>query len=71
MDKGSEIFDIKPKNMMVPLIIAQAICIAVLLISILIIKFGFSDSFAAVEDFCKSSILEPTRVSDVFNEEQV
>ncbi len=71
MEKDKEIFDISPKNMTAPLIIAQAICIAVLLIGVLIIKFGFADSFKRVQDFCKSNILEPTHFSDVFDGEKL
>ncbi len=71
MGKDDEKFDISPKNMTVPLIVVQAICIGILLLSVLIIKLGFKNSFGFVQDFCKNSILEPTQVTDVFEEEKL
>ncbi len=69
MEKDSEIFDIKPKNMFVPMTVVQAVCIGVILIVVLIIKFVSASGFEKLQEFCNKNILEPTHVSDVFDGE--
>lgn len=70
MDSHTETTEIKPKNMYVPICITQAVCVAVILIAVLIIKFFFEGSYVKVQDWCKDNFLEETVISDVFNEEE-
>lgn len=69
MDDQTEIIEIKPKNMFVPICITQAVCIAVVLIAVLVIKFFFNGSYVKLQKWCENNFLEQTVISDVFNEE--
>lgn len=69
MENETEIIEIKPKNMFVPICITQAICVAVILIAVLIIKFFFESSYTKLQNWCDNNFLEETVISDVFDEE--
>lgn len=70
MDSQTEITKIKPKNMYVPICITQAVCVAVILIAVLIIKFFFEGSYVKLQDWCKDNFLEETVISNIFDEEE-
>ena len=53
----------------VAIVLTQAVCIAVILIAVLIIKFFFGQSFREVQKWYGDNILDETCVSDVFSEE--
>ena len=59
----------KPKNMYAAICIVQAICIVIILIAILIIKFFFSDGFKIFTKWYTENILEETVVTAEFSEE--
>lgn len=69
MDNRTEIIEIKPKNMFIPICVAQAVCIAVILIAVLIIKFFFGGSYTKLQKWYGENILDETNVSEVFEEE--
>lgn len=69
MEEQTEIIEIKPKNMFVPICVTQAVCVAVILIAVLIIKFFFEGSYTKLQDWCKDNFLEETTISDVFDED--
>lgn len=60
----------KPKNMYIPICITQAICMAVILIAILIIKFFFEGSYAKLQKWYQKNILDETTVPPFFDEEE-
>ena len=60
----------KPKNMYIPICITQAICMAVILIAILIIKFFFEGSYAKLQKSYQKNILDETTVTAFFDEEE-
>ena len=45
MENETQVLEITPKNMFVPICITQAVCILVILIAVLIIKFFFDSGF--------------------------
>ncbi len=59
-DQEKEIIEIVPKNMFVPICITQAVCIAVILIAVLIIKFFFDGSYTKLQNWCGHNVLEQT-----------
>lgn len=59
----------KPKNMYVAIATTQTVCIAVILIAVLIIKFFFGDSYKKLEKWYDKNILDQTTVSGIFDEE--
>lgn len=69
MDNQTEIIEIVPKNMFVPICITQAICVAVILIAVLVIKFFFIGSHTKLQNWCDNNLFEKTVITDVFNEE--
>ncbi len=69
MENETEVIEIKPKNMYIPICITQAICIAVILISVIIIKFFFDGSYKKIEKWCQNNIFEPTKITANFDEE--
>ena len=69
MEEQTEIIQIEPKNMFVPICITQAICIATILIAILIIKFFFDGSYQKLQKWCTENVLDKTKISVVFDEE--
>jgi len=66
----TEIIEIKPKNMYIPICITQAICIAVILLSVLIVKFFFSSSYAKLQNWCTQNILEETKITAFSDREE-
>ncbi len=71
MENESEVIEIKPKNMFVPICIVQAICIALILITVIIIKFFFEGSFLKLQKWCQNNIFEHTQITANFDEETV
>ncbi len=71
MESEIEVVEIVPKNMYVPICITQTICVAVILIAVLIIKFFFGSSFSKLEKWCQSNIFEQTKITANFDEEPV
>lgn len=69
MEKQTEIIEIKQKNMYIPICITQAVCVAVILIAVLIIKFFFEGSYQKVQKWCADNVLAETNISQVFEEE--
>ena len=49
--------------------IAQTICVTVILITALIIKFFFKNGHIKFHKWCENNIFEKTQVNDVFDEE--
>lgn len=70
MEKEAEVFEIKPKNMYVPICITQAICISVILIAVLIIKFFWNDGFLKLQKWCQNNVFEQTEITANFDEDQ-
>lgn len=69
MENEAEVFEIKPKNMFVPICIVQAVCIAVILITVIIIKFFWNESFIKLQKWCQNSVFEQTEITANFDEE--
>ena len=69
MENETDVIEIKPKNMFVPICITQAVCVAVILIAVLIIKFFFEGCYTKLQKWCVNNFLEETVISDVFDEE--
>ncbi|MBE6809483.1 MAG: hypothetical protein E7521_00290 [Ruminococcaceae bacterium] len=65
----NEVIEIKPKNMYMQICITQAICIAVILISIVVMKFFFENDFKKVQKWCGENIFVHTQVTANFDEE--
>lgn len=63
-DQENEIIEIVPKNMFVPICITQAVCIAIILIAVLIIKFFFDGSYTKLQNWCEHNVLEQTVIID-------
>ena len=59
----------KIKNMFASVCIAQTICVTVILITALIIKFFFKNGHIKLQKWCENNIFEKTQVNDVFDEE--
>lgn len=70
MEEQTEIIEVRSKNMFVPICITQAICVTVILIAVIIIKFFFEGSYAKLQDWCHNNFLEETKITAVFDEEQ-
>lgn len=68
-DQENGIIEIVPKNMFVPICITQAVCIAVILIAVLIIKFFFDGSYTKLQNWCEYNVLEQTVINDATYEE--
>ncbi len=71
MEEQTQTVEIKPKNMYVPICITQAVCIAVILIAALIIKFFFEGSYNKLQNWYTDNILDETNVTQVFDEENL
>ncbi len=69
MEEQTEVIKATAKNMFVPICITQAICVAVILIAVLIIKFFFAGSYAKIQDWCHNNFLEETKITAVFDED--
>lgn len=66
MEEQSEI---KYKNMFAPICAAQSVCITVILIAVIIIKFFFGGSYEKLKDWCKKTVFEETKITAAFDEE--
>ena len=69
MENETEVIEITPKNMFVPICIAQTVCISVILITMLIIKFFFDGSYTKLQNWCEYNVLEQTVINDATYEE--
>ena len=70
MENETEVIEITPKNMFVPICITQAVCISVIFIAVLIIKLFFANSFAQLEKWCQNNIFEHRQITANFDEEE-
>ena len=68
MEQQTEITEIKPRNMYVSICITQAVCVAVILIAVLIIKFFFKSSYQKIQKWYDNNILDQTKITAVFDE---
>ncbi len=69
-DTENEVTEIKPKNMYIQICVTQAVCIAVILIAVLIIKFFFESSYTKIQKWYDKNILDETNVSEIFDGEK-
>ncbi len=69
MDEEMVVSEIKPRNMFVHIAVAQAICIAVLILSVFIIKLFSPATFEGITHWYTENLLDETSVSEVFGEE--
>ncbi len=69
MEEQTEVIKVTAKNMFAPIYITQAICVAVILIAVIIIKFFFNSSFLKLEKWCQSNIFEQTKITANFDED--
>ncbi len=69
MEKQTETIEISPKNMFVSICIVQAVCVAVILIAVIIIKFFFDDGYKKIEKWCQNNLFEQTKITANFDEE--
>ena len=65
----NEVIENKPKNIFVHICITQTICIVVILITVLIIKYFFSGSYDKLQKWYSKNILDETNVSEIFDGE--
>ena len=66
----NEAIEIKPKNMYAPICITQLVCIAVIVLSVLIIKFFFKEHFLKLQNWYKENVLYHTTAA-AFDEENL
>jgi len=69
MENENAVIEIKPKNMYAQICITQSICVVVILIAVIIIKFFFESSYIKLQKWCDNNVLEQTVINDVFDEE--
>ncbi len=69
MENETEKVKTNPKNMYIPICITQTICITVIIISVLIIKFFFDTTFKKLETWYTDNILTETTITANFDEE--
>ena len=69
MENENAVIEIKPKNMYASICITQAVCVVVILIAVIIIKFFFESSYIKLQKWCDNNVLEQTVINDVFDEE--
>lgn len=68
MDDLCENVNLEPKNMFVPICITQSLCVAIILITVLIIKLFFDSSYLKLQKWCHKNFLEHTTIT-AFDEE--
>lgn len=68
MENETSTIDISPKNMYVPICMVQAVCISVILIAIIIIKFVCDSGFDTLKNWCVENIFEKTEITANFEE---
>lgn len=71
MENETEVIEIKFKNMYMQICITQAVCAAVILIAILIIKFFFNDSYIKLDKWCQNNFFATTQITADFDEENL
>lgn len=71
MEQETQIAEIQPKNMYVPICIAQAACIAVIIVSILLIKFFFKNTYTNVQTWCKNNVFDHVKITAFSQEEEI
>lgn len=69
MDTTEDVIEITPKNMYVPICIAQAICVAFILIGVLVIKMFFCDAHAVLKAWCQENVLQQVETTAFEQEE--
>lgn len=69
MENEAEVIETTPKNMYIPICIVQAICISVILIAVVIIKFFFEGSLTKLQNWYQDHIFEQTEITANFDEE--
>ncbi len=69
MENQTEAKEKKTKNMYTSICATQAVCVAVILIAVLIIKFFFDSSYFKLKKWCFENVLEETVITAVFEEE--
>jgi len=69
MENQPERTEIKAKNMYISICITQAVCVAVILIVVLVIKYFFSGSYEKLEKWYSENIMEETEITADFDEE--
>lgn len=69
-EEQNPVVEIAPKNMYIPICVAQAVCISAIIIAVLIIKFFFAGSYEKIQKWYQKNILDETVITAVFNEEE-
>jgi hypothetical protein len=69
MEKEIDATEIKYKNMYVAICVTQTVCLAVILITVLIVKMFFDNSYIKLKSWCEQNILEQTVITAAFDEE--
>ncbi len=69
MEDTTKTIESNPKNMYVPICITQAICMVVIFIAVLIIKFFFTSSYEKCQKWYSKHILDETTITAFFEEE--
>ena len=57
----------KPKNRFVDIIITQAICVIIILLALIVIKYFFKDTFAKIENWYNKYICADTEISEILS----
>ncbi len=69
MDEEMVVSETGPRNMFVYIAVAQSVCIAVLILSVFIIKLISPAMHEKITHWYTENLLDETRVSEVFGEE--
>lgn len=69
MENKNELIEIKPKNMYTSICIAQAVCIAVILIALFIIKIFFKDNYQKITNWCEKTVFDDIKITAFIEEE--
>ena len=69
MENETNVIEIKQKSMYIPICITQAVCIAVILIAVIIIKLFFNNTFLKFEKWCNENLFAQTKITANFDEE--
>ena len=69
MENETEIIEICPKNMYTPICIVQAVCVAIVLIVMIVIKMFFNGFYTNLEKWCTENFFEETVITADFDEE--
>lgn len=69
MEEKTDVFKKEYSSKFIEICIVQTICVAVLLIGVLIIKFFFGKSYAKFYKWYEVNILDETVISEIFDGE--